>query len=925
MRGKCRFKKSIALVVAVAMVLGLAPVIPGNIYNRALADTAAAGNGTTAQKPSVQVYADKDTLMGDTFDPGSDGTQAKAVAKLKFGMKTVYNIYTQDEEETPIEWYILGKDDQVKDKNNKTDNIAIFVKDEIMVSNGVFTRADKKLYYSGDGVKDEEYVKGTRQKGDTLAYNHYGESDVREILREMAGDTEYFTEREQDLMQKTKVLTHECDNEDMLYTTNDKLYLASGKYKDTVIYVGSTGTESVKDEYTSKMLPYDTYWKMASVGGSDLQFWLRSPGSGSRKGILGGPTSGSVGGTVAGKSLGCVRPASNLDLSSVRFASAAKTTSTAQWICDTLTTSDELDDDGYIVKKQDAMTLRLDGKDQNIGKIDYTSDTIMVQKGSTESDVSIVVQGNDGTNDWYYSKLVTDTETISVSTIASALNNLETAIDTTSIDPTSDECKIWLEIPVKDEDGTVSSTLSYAIDKNTHTHVYPTDKATPTELMHTTATGHSWQCIADDCPDKEDSYIKMNGEKGEDPHSWVDSADKVDTEKDPLDKYKVPTTADKTNPYYRANGDICEEVTTYYYYCRDCEYYDTSRAFEYVKQDKHNYNTEYSEDGWTPSSKTPEQCHVKFCLNCLTEIASEEHKYDPDKSGKCTVCGYDDTHECGELTEYEAKSATCEERGNIRYFKCEKCGLLSSDRFGIVRLSEGEIYTKPLGHNLSVYSTANADSTEHWQKCANCGGIFNKAAHTFSGNKCTTCGYTKTSDNSNSGYRGTTYSDGSTRNSDRYSSVSSGASQNSFSSSSSSGLTASSNSASGWSQDASGRWWYYDGNAKIVGWVYDKSDSKWYYVDAEKGRVYGWFYDTEDGYWYYLDANTGAMLTGWQLIGGKQYYFATAPAAATYTFDTSSAKWVYSNAANYRPYGSMYAGTTTPDNHSVDADGAKVQ
>ena len=172
---------------------------------------------------------------------------------------------------------------------------------------------------------------------------------------------------------------------------------------------------------------------------------------------------------------------------------------------------------------------------------------------------------------------------------------------------------------------------------------------------------------------------------------------------------------------------------------------------------------------------------------------------------------------------------------------------------------------------------------------------------------------------------GTTYSDGSTRNSDRYSSVSSGASQNSFSSSSSSGLTASSNSASGWSQDASGRWWYYDGNAKIVGWVYDKSDSKWYYVDTTKGKIYGWFYDTDDSYWYYLDANTGAMLTGWQLIGGKQYYFAPAPAAATYTFDTSSSKWVYNNASNYRPYGSMYANTTTPDNHSVDADGAKIQ
>ena len=39
----------------------------------------------------------------------------------------------------------------------------------------------------------------------------------------------------------------------------------------------------------------------------------------------------------------------------------------------------------------------------------------------------------------------------------------------------------------------------------------------------------------------------------------------------------------------------------------------------------------------------------------------------------------------------------------------------------------------------------------------------------------------------------------------------------------------------------------------------------------------------------------------------------------------AGSKWVYSNAANNRPYGSMYAGTTTPDNQRVDADGARIQ
>ena len=98
-----------------------------------------------------------------------------------------------------------------------------------------------------------------------------------------------------------------------------------------------------------------------------------------------------------------------------------------------------------------------------------------------------------------------------------------------------------------------------------------------------------------------------------------------------------------------------------------------------------------------------------------------------------------------------------------------------------------------------------------------------------------------------------------------------------------------------------------------------------YFKTTTTGRLYGWFYCTDDSKWYYLDTLTGAVPSGWQTIGGKQYYFATAPAATTYSFNTTSKKWVYDNPQGLNPFGSMYAGTTTPDNHSVDADGAKVQ
>ena len=66
------------------------------------------------------------------------------------------------------------------------------------------------------------------------------------------------------------------------------------------------------------------------------------------------------------------------------------------------------------------------------------------------------------------------------------------------------------------------------------------------------------------------------------------------------------------------------------------------------------------------------------------------------------------------------------------------------------------------------------------------------------------------------------------------------------------------------------------------------------------------------------------MLTGWQLIDGKQYYFAPAPSTTTYTYNEQTAQWHYDNPQALRPYGSMYADTVTPDNYRVDADGARV-
>lgn len=66
------------------------------------------------------------------------------------------------------------------------------------------------------------------------------------------------------------------------------------------------------------------------------------------------------------------------------------------------------------------MTLRLDGRDKAVGKVVYYTEngTIIAQKDAKATGaVSLVVQGNDGTNYWYYSRQITPKMTIALSEI----------------------------------------------------------------------------------------------------------------------------------------------------------------------------------------------------------------------------------------------------------------------------------------------------------------------------------------------------------------------------------------------------------------------------------------------------------------------------------------------------------------------------
>ena len=349
---------------------------------------------------SVSAYATKTQLMTE-FTPDSNGN-ATTIGKLVFGKKSQ-------------EWYILGKDEGVSG-----DNTIIFAASPI--ATGQKFEEEWQNNKTNSSIWSDCDYNGVSI---TEVYpNHYGASDLRVALKTMATDTSYFTTAEQGMMNLTTVTTQDTKNS-VTYTTTDKLYaLAADGY-------GSSYKTIKAGTGDSTVLAMNSYWS------SGVCFWLRSP-------FVNYETSASL--AFPGDCVNFigvynefdVQPASNLNLSSVLFASAATSASS------------ETAESGTIADGT-AMTLRLNGTGKDIGTVTYNNITgdIKAVRGSTLQTVALVVQGKDGTNDWYYSKQIDTSETVNVSAIKSALN-LSSNIDLSV-------CKIWLEIT--DADG-----LIYAVN-----------------------------------------------------------------------------------------------------------------------------------------------------------------------------------------------------------------------------------------------------------------------------------------------------------------------------------------------------------------------------------------------------------------------------------------------------------------------------
>lgn len=436
-RMKSRMKKGMAVLLAAIMLVGLMPMMP---YD--MATVYAAGT------PSATAYATRDDLMNWSYDT--------TVGKIVFG---------KDSNGDPLEWYILGSDSGVQGENT-----AIFA------TSPIATNIQFASDYQNNRTYDTTYGVYASNSPTEVYPNHYGASDLRATLKGMvdAGNETYFTSAEKLLMQPTTVTTTDIKKNNESYTTTDVLYALHGVYSLTndahkTLYAGSNN---------GKALPMSTYWSTGDW------FWLRSPYN-SLYYVAGLASTGSH---ILGSSVivgYAVQPASNLNLSSVIFASAATVAPSENVVAG-------------VIQSDKAMRLRLDGRSMNIGNVIYDStkgEMIFAKKSSeAQGTVSLVVQGKDGNNDWYYSKAVTGYEIINMSEIKSTLS--------LSDDISVSDCKIWLETTIN---GVIYAktltTVSYTeidsvdlfIDAPVAGNALDTQAETPQSGLTTNAPAVTWK------------------------------------------------------------------------------------------------------------------------------------------------------------------------------------------------------------------------------------------------------------------------------------------------------------------------------------------------------------------------------------------------------------------------------------------------
>lgn len=260
--------------------------------------------------------------------------------------------------------------------------------------------------------------------------NHYGASEIRSVLNDLATDESYFTQAEQAMMKETTVYTYDFSNS-TTYSTTDKLYLATGCYNSQEVTVGQNAVDSSKDGNEQVHNGLKIGLKQGSLYGSpftkrdsdSLNIWTRSAADDINNLALHAIPSIQVFASQVNQTRDAVVPAFALDSDNVLFASAAPAG-------ESYTAIDE----------NKTMTFRCDGRDRINSTATFTGNSVAVHYDDSDADFYLYVQGSDSAGDWVFSQKIEWEADFPASYIHHGANLTN--------------CKVWLE--------TVEDNIAYA-------------------------------------------------------------------------------------------------------------------------------------------------------------------------------------------------------------------------------------------------------------------------------------------------------------------------------------------------------------------------------------------------------------------------------------------------------------------------------
>lgn len=382
----------LSLLIAMTLIVTLTPIGPTTAH--------------AAESPDTAQFADKGDLMQfNTND--ADGT-AKA-AKVYFG---------QNGPSDAQAWWIAG--------SQSIGSLTLFAASQLGQTQ-VFQQSMNAMPYNAEW--------GCVYQGETpteVFPNHYGASKLREALRD--AESSFFTGAEQALMKTSTIYTNDTKN-NSVYSTIGKLYPAYGDYDhgaDGYITVGANSADSLNNGLRID----NTYW------GNSGYFWLRTPFANHNIYALAAASGRYVISEHVVYNI-AMKPAFELDLSSVAFASAAPSA-----LSNGALAIENVTGDG-------AFTLRYKGVD--LGSASIASDYSKVDYSNVPSGAYLVAQNSDGA----WAQAVSDMGSVSASGMG--IDSFE-------------NCKVWLE---KTEDGQRMTYATMATETTPEPDPDPSPTPTP--------------------------------------------------------------------------------------------------------------------------------------------------------------------------------------------------------------------------------------------------------------------------------------------------------------------------------------------------------------------------------------------------------------------------------------------------------------